>query len=259
MDVRAQGISAGDFGPLPDGKSPLYARIHDVIARHIREKSPPQGSRLPSEAQLAEHFGVSIVTMRTALQLLEEDGLVDRQQGTGTFVGRSQKRPSAWSISTLEDLAQFSQATGVEVLETGMGKAPAWAAAELGVRAGTPLYHIHIVRSRNGRRFQHTEAFFPEDVGVQLARQDMRTRIMRTHLIVATVEEVIGEQVQVTRQRITAASATRTIADILDLPIRTPILQVLRISETASGRVLQVGRSEYQTQEVAYTFDLYRR
>lgn len=214
---------------------------------------------MPTETQLAEHFGVSIVTVRTALKQLSDDGVLDRQQGTGTFIGRPRNRSTTWSISTLNELAHFSQATGVEVLETGIAKAPAWAARELGTRTGTLLYRVCVVRSRQGRPFQHTEAYYPEDVGQQLAKQDMRARILRTHLIVAAVEEVIGEHVEVIRQRVSATSATKAVAEVLQLPIRTPVLQILRISETITGRIIQVGRSDYQTQDHAYAFDLHRK
>lgn len=252
-------IDAVEFGLISDGSSPLYARISECIERYIQDKSPSQGTRMPTESQLSKHFDVSIVTIRTALKQLADRGLLERQQGTGTFIGRARSRTPTWSISTLDDLTRFSQSTDIEILHLGPARLPAWAAEELGARTGEKRFHVRIVRYREGRGCQLTEAYYPKHIDQQLMASDMRAYLQRTHLIVGAVEEITGERVAVIRQKISATSATKAIAETLQLPIRTPILQIARVSETADGQVIQVGRSFYQTHDYAYAFDLYRK
>ncbi|PAD17924.1 GntR family transcriptional regulator [Shouchella clausii] len=63
---------------------PLYIQVIDQLKEEISHYS--EGSKLPSEYELAKQLGVSKETLREALRLLEEDGLVVRRYGVGTFV-----------------------------------------------------------------------------------------------------------------------------------------------------------------------------
>lgn len=64
----------------------LYLKIRRDICRKIYSGTYKDGDRIPPERTLAEEFGVSRVTVRTALSLLEEDGIVSRVQGSGTRI-----------------------------------------------------------------------------------------------------------------------------------------------------------------------------
>lgn len=65
---------------------PAYIKIHDAIKKDIDHGVWPIGSRLPSERDLAEHFSVSRMTLRQAITLLVEEGILERRIGSGTYV-----------------------------------------------------------------------------------------------------------------------------------------------------------------------------
>ncbi|GAB7388313.1 GntR family transcriptional regulator [Bacillaceae bacterium] len=65
---------------------PLYLRVIDQIKRDIENGSLKPGERLPSEFNLAQQFGVSRETLKMALRLLEEENILIRRHGVGTFV-----------------------------------------------------------------------------------------------------------------------------------------------------------------------------
>ncbi len=67
----------------------LYQEIHQYLLTRIREGQLRPGDRLPSEHELAEQFGVSRITSKRALQLLEQHGYVTRARGRGTFVSET--------------------------------------------------------------------------------------------------------------------------------------------------------------------------
>jgi DNA-binding LacI/PurR family transcriptional regulator len=66
----------------------LYRKLADVLKQHLREANEPAGSRIPTEFELAATYGVSRGTVRQALRLLEQDGLIERIPGAGTFLRR---------------------------------------------------------------------------------------------------------------------------------------------------------------------------
>ncbi|MFN4329624.1 MAG: GntR family transcriptional regulator [Limnobacter sp.] len=69
-----------------EGHMPAYSRISDTLIREIRNQQWLPGSPLPNEKKLAERFGVSIGTVRRAVEHLSNLGLVSKRQGLGTFV-----------------------------------------------------------------------------------------------------------------------------------------------------------------------------
>jgi GntR family transcriptional regulator len=67
-------------------KRPLYLQVHDILADRIATGVWGPGSNLPNELNLAQELGVSLGTVRKALEQMEADQLIARKQGRGTFV-----------------------------------------------------------------------------------------------------------------------------------------------------------------------------
>src|SRR5262245_642680 len=68
------------------GRVPRYHRIAETLRDRIREGVLAPGARLDNQRQLAKSFGVTLMTLRQALELLERDHLITRRHGLGTFV-----------------------------------------------------------------------------------------------------------------------------------------------------------------------------
>ena len=80
---------------IREDSRPLYLRVADAIRDQIASGRFQDQSRLPSEAELTQMYGVSRTTLREALSALESDGLVSREHGRGTFVKKPQFTLSA--------------------------------------------------------------------------------------------------------------------------------------------------------------------
>ena len=68
---------------------PAYIRIHDKIKEDVDDGTWKIGQRLPSERDLCETFDVSRMTVRQAITLLVDEGILERKPGSGTFVASS--------------------------------------------------------------------------------------------------------------------------------------------------------------------------
>lgn len=69
---------------------PLFVQVYDKLLDMIKTETFKPGDKLPAENQLAQQLGVSRSTLRQALLLLQEDGLVFNYKGKGNFVTKSQ-------------------------------------------------------------------------------------------------------------------------------------------------------------------------
>jgi GntR family transcriptional regulator len=101
------------------GRRPLADRLRDVLLEEITSSQLPPGTKLPTEGQLVERFGVSRATVRDAVGALVEAGYVVRRRGSGSYVTERRRMPHGLD-STLSYLAMIESAganAGMRVLD----------------------------------------------------------------------------------------------------------------------------------------------
>ncbi len=81
---------------------PVYLQIAELLARQIKAGYWHQGERLPTEADLAQRLDVAIGTLRKALALLAEQGVLERIQGSGTYVRKTAGTRQIYELFRLE-------------------------------------------------------------------------------------------------------------------------------------------------------------
>jgi GntR family transcriptional regulator len=115
---------------------PLHRQIHDLVRQEIVTDRLPPGSRLPSEEELAERWGVSLAPVRQALVDLAAEGYLDRGRGRGTFVRQSKFEEKLSILSSFsESHGQHGERPELVMLHSGLVPAPREVAAALGLRA----------------------------------------------------------------------------------------------------------------------------
>ena len=85
---------------ISDSHVPKYAQIADIFRQRIARGIWAQGLRLPANEELAAEFGVSRVTIRQAVDLLARDGIIEAQQGRGTFITGTLKQDRWLKVET---------------------------------------------------------------------------------------------------------------------------------------------------------------
>jgi len=83
-------------------KLPIYQQVSEYLNREISSGRWMPGDRLPIEAELAANLGVAIGTLRKALAKLESEGLIERRQGSGTYVKRAPEGKPIYTFFHLE-------------------------------------------------------------------------------------------------------------------------------------------------------------
>lgn len=88
--------------PTPAKPLPVYLQIAELLARQIKAGYWREGERLPTEAELAERLDVAVGTLRKSLALLSDQGVLERIQGSGTYVKQVSGASRIYELFRLE-------------------------------------------------------------------------------------------------------------------------------------------------------------
>jgi GntR family transcriptional regulator len=232
---------------------PMYHQIYLVLREQILEGRFDPNQPLPSEHQLSVHFGVSRVTLRAALDRLEEDGLISRQRGRGTFaLAEHRPDPRQTEISgLLGNLIHTGLITTATVVELETLAASAEIAAALALKPGEPVQRAARVQSYRGEPVSYVVTYLPESIA-RFARDDLSAKPMLTLL------EESGIKVGTATQWIGAKLADTTVAPLLKVEVGAALLSVNRIMRDVHEAPVQLLRGLYRPDRYQYEMQLSR-
>lgn len=128
-----------------------YARVKQFLKKDLARGRWTPGARMPSEAELVAKFRVSRMTVNRALRELQNEGMVDRLQGAGTFAAALHRVSSTLTIRDLHaEIASRGHRHHAKVHLARQESAPAALAERLSISVGAPVFHTLIVHHENG-------------------------------------------------------------------------------------------------------------
>ena len=231
--------------------------LRHSVAKALRERIVTHklgpGDRLPSEPELALSLGVSRSTLRAGIALLEEDGLVRRLHGSGTYVAH---RPGVRNdLSRNFSVSAMIAAMGVEpgsVDERCAAElAPPHVAAALGVRAGTLVSALRRVRTADGRRVVDSTDWCRTDV----ISPEAICELEQGSIYAALAER--GMPVHQGIATMTPDVAMGEVAQRLGVPKGALLLTLFQVDSTADGIVVLVSQEHHLAD--AFEITVYRR
>lgn len=185
---------------------------------------------------------VSRVTVRQALNLLREQGLIERYPRRGTFVTEPHPH-SAWVASSMEDVLLIGEETVPEQLDWRAVRARE-AAARLRLAPHDPLYRLRSVRTHRGTPVYCVEAYVPFEIGCQLRRDDLMPRIL-----MEVIEQKLGIRIANGIEEISAAVADRMLATRLRIPLGAPLLVLDLLYFTVGGRPVEYAQAWFRADQ----------
>lgn len=135
------------FAKKQTKRLPLYIQISELLHREIAAGHYQIGERLPIEADLAAQLGVAIGTLRKALSKLENDGVLERRQGSGTYAKATLNNRTVYQLFRLE-LLEGGGMPNADTLSVTAAE-NAYVAGQLGLDKNTPLWCIRRLRYLN--------------------------------------------------------------------------------------------------------------
>jgi GntR family transcriptional regulator len=214
---------------------PRYLQIAEALRSRIQEATWPGGGRIPSEHALCAEFRVSRPTVRQALDLLVEEGLLSRQPGRGTFTSPLGSLPrNLRVIGSVEDMIALGNETWFKPLGREIVQPPGPVARALQLDPAERAARITGVRHTDDAPFQHVTAYLPERIGRAILDEDLTKTS-----VVATVERKLGIPIKYVEQVVDVALSPKAVAELLNIPARAPLLHFQRTYFSDGGEPVE--------------------
>jgi len=235
-----------------DRSVPLYYQLANVLSNKIVSGELRAGDRLPTEVELVAEYGISRITVRQALRLLEGEGLIRREVGRGTFVNAYNPFTGALKVEgSLEDVISLGR-NPVKVVGISTIKAGPDDAQQLGVDPGSAIVRAVRIRMHHDEPYSHIVNDLPGDIGRRFTRADWKGVVLRV------IEEKLGLPLRDAEQTVRASLADARLARLLRVKVGAPLLSVERIVRTEHARVVERVRIHYRSDVYAMKVHLSR-
>lgn len=225
------------------GEVPLYERVRQTIAQTLNDGTYVPGDKLPSEARLAEEFGVNRLTIRRAIEELARAGAVESRQGSGTYVSpRIMRLPLSQRLSTDSLVSRLTSQiaeqglTYEDVLLRAVTINTSRLNTTLELPAG-PLWRVDNALVVNGAAWMWSSSWFPRGL-----LEDPAGNWNEVTGLYGQLNAALGEPRPVWRA-ISADAATLQDAEILGIRASSPVLVRDGLTSGQSGQpMLRVSR-----------------
>lgn len=233
---------------LKRGPTPYYHQIESIYRNKIASGELREGARLPSEDDLTKGFQVSRATVRQALRNLEDDGLVRREQGRGTFV-MTPAGPVAQLKMTclLEDLIALGIPAVTTILQPGVVGAPRAVAEALKLAADGAVFSFLRMVKVEDAAFSATRVYLPPWVGEKLREEDLAARNF-----LQTLSRRCAARAEEADQILEAIMADAGQASLLGVDAGSALLSVTRTSRDRSRQPIEHSITLYRSDRVKF-------
>lgn len=226
-------------------RSTRYRIIADDLRERVVGGEFAPGGLLPSEAELTAHYDASRVTVRRALEALRSEHLVESRQGYGWMVSADPLSQPLATLGTLEaQLAASGRRSERRVISFGFVDAPDPVRSVLGERTVLEVRRVHLA---DGEPFARVTVWCPEHLGAELSRSDVER---------ASFLEQLPVSIGGATQTIGAGGAGAEDAELLGVPVGTPVLVVERITRATEGQPVLMSELVFPAHRTRFVVEL---
>ncbi|MCF8041293.1 MAG: GntR family transcriptional regulator [Desulfarculaceae bacterium] len=235
---------------LRRGAAPLYLQVASVMRKRIESAQWGQDERLPSLEALAEEFQVSRVTARQAVGILEEDGLIWRKQGKGTFVTNRPDDRRWFNLQTeWSNLIKLIEGTSIKFISASDDQTCPELGPDDGIMA--PSYHYM-------RRVSIKDKFPYCVINIYLDQRvfQMAPKDFESELVLSVLDRLEGLKIKRAHQILTISTADMDSAKLLDISLDAPVAIVRRVVTDQDDTIVYVGDVVYRGDFVKLDIEL---
>lgn len=235
----------------PTKKTPVWRAISETLSREIADGIYTTGDKLPTEAALAQRFGVNRHTVRHALSHMAAQGLVIPRRGAGVFVtGAPTDYPIGKRVRFHQNITAAGRAPAKEVLSVATRRATGKETEALALPPHAMVHCYEGLSLADNMPVALFQSVFPAErfsgLPDQLERRSSVTVALRTH--------GVADYTRIWT-RLTAKRATATQAGLLRIEEGAPILRSVGMNADLQGTPVEYGRTWFVGDRVTLTLD----
>lgn len=230
------------------GAPALYLQIRDILRKEILLKKYPLGSYIPTETEFEHIFSVSKITIRKAIQYLEDEGYLQKQKGRGTIVIQNHYFNK---LSKTKSYSEKLEQLGVQLMKANIES------ESLELTKGDEAYGkiadrvqcISRVILADKKILSYMRTYLPQSLGVEIdidkPKWSLYGELSSQGIVVDHSEDFF-----------TAILATSYIAGKLSVTDGTPILKRIRIGYDHLMQVIEYSIGFYLTESIPYIIEM---
>lgn len=228
----------------------LWRTVRDALEASLAAGDYPPGTPLPSEAKLAERFGVAIGTVRRAVDELVAARALVRRQGKGTFVPDHGPDRTLFHFFHVvrENGPREHPATSLVAFQAAL-PCPDWVAPRLGLVPGTPMLFARNLQRLQGAPVMLDELWLPEALFPGL---DEAGFAGREGTVYGLYQRRFGLSVVRADERLRAAAAPPDVGSLLGLEAGAPVLRIERVAYAIGEKAVELRLSWVDTRHHEY-------
>ncbi len=235
-----------ELGPVP-----LHHQVYLDLRGSLDDGTWRAGDRLPTERELAESYGCSLITVRRALSELVHEGRIERTQGRGTTVllPRIEHEP-AGKLSFTAEMTRHGLTASTKVVTAGPESAGEVVATALGIEPGAPVLYLERLRLADDEPVLLEQAYLSAERFPGLLSHDLELGSLYEIL-----EDRYDTRVARTRESLRPVLLEAREARLLKGDRRSPALLIEGIATTADDRPVEYSRTYVRGDRTRYSVE----
>lgn len=219
-----------------------YLKLKDEIIAGIASGAYKPHSKLPSQRDLGDDFGLSHMTVRRAINELIQEGLIYARQGSGLFVAEPKRDAELGPlIGFTEDMKLRGMAASSRLLDRRIVSASTMLATTLRVVVGQPLVFLRRLRFADNEPMGIQSTFLPASLVPGLLDIELENislyELLRTRFAVRMVDAQTSASAEL---------ASEEEAELLQLPLPAALLVTEQVTFIEGGQPIEFARSLYR-------------
>jgi GntR family transcriptional regulator len=242
-------VLQAEVSSAEDQRLPIYARIRDSLAARIAAREWAPDSAIPSEAELAKEYDTSINTLRRATEQLVREGLLERRQGSGTFIRKPSFDASLFRWFHFTSTDRTVTVPESRILKRTKIQATEHLAVKLGVARRSSVLHMVRMRLWAGEPVVVEDIYFPLPLFERMMTMSEKEI---GPLFYPIYEREFGALVSQVEDDISIGVADGRHAELLELKRGDPVAIIERSTMRLDGSVIEWRRAHGRADRFHY-------